>query len=108
MKIVHETTKWADSTANNLYLVTDNMEYIIAYVPEGSTKSQRFRKPIRWDPRGRQFKVLKDIVEKDSNTRRITGSKGQVYSLTRSNGTWTCTCPGYAFRGQCKHVTEQV
>jgi len=108
MKIILEQTVWTDSTANNMYLVTDNMENIIAYVPQGSKVAQRFRKPIRWDPRGRKFKILKEIAENDPDVRRVEGSKGQVYSLTRTNGQWSCTCPGYSYRGKCRHVDEQV
>lgn len=108
MKIVQETTRWADSTANNLYLVTDNMEYIIAYVPEGQRESRRFSKPIRWDSRGRTFKILREIAENDANTVIVEGSKGQKYTLTRANGTWACTCPGYAYRGNCRHAASKV
>ena len=108
MKIVQETTKWADATANNLYLVSDNMEYVIAYVPEGSGESQRFRKPIRWDSRGRTFKILKEIAENDPDTVIVQGSKGQRYTLTRANGTWACSCPGYVYRGNCRHSAEKT
>ena len=34
----------------------------------------------------------------------VQGSKGQVYTVDTSTG--TCTCPGYTFRGACKHVKE--
>ena len=108
MKIVQETTRWTDNVANNLYLVTDNMEYIVAYVPQGSNSAQRFKKPIRWDSRGRTFKILKEISENDANSIIVEGSKGQKYTLTRANGTWSCTCPGYAYRGKCRHVAEKV
>lgn len=108
MKIVQETTRWTDNVANNLYLVTDNMEYIVAYVPQGSNSAQRFKKPIRWDSRGRTFKILKEIAENDANSIIVEGSKGQKYTLTRANGTWSCTCPGYAYRGNCRHVAEKV
>ena len=108
MKIVQETTRWTDNVANNLYLVTDNMEYIVAYVPQGSNSAERFKKPIRWDSRGRTFKILKEIAENDANSIIVEGSKGQKYTLTRANGTWSCTCPGYAYRGNCRHVAEKV
>jgi len=109
MKVVQETTEWNGTAANNLYLVTDNMEYIVAYVPEGSKLAQRFKSPIRWDHRGRKFRILKEIAEKaESDTRTVEGSNGRRYTLTRADGTWSCTCPGYAYRGQCRHVNEQV
>ena len=35
----------------------------------------------------------------------VAGSKGRVYVVKLSNeGVWTCTCPGYGFRGRCKHI----
>jgi hypothetical protein len=108
MKIVQEATQWADTTANNLYLVTDNMEYIVAYVPQGSKLAQRFKKPIRWDPRGRKFTVLKEIAENDPDTIIVEGSKGQRYTLTRANGTWACSCPGYQYRGKCRHADSKM
>ena len=33
--------------------------------------------------------------------RLVEGSKGQIYRVTSSS----CTCPGFTFRGACKHVT---
>lgn len=39
----------------------------------------------------------------------VSGSKGNTYrvrrgrTLTAQNG-WVCGCPGYKFRGNCKHV----
>lgn len=36
--------------------------------------------------------------------RRIQGSKGQEYTLTGQAGHWTCTCPGFQFRSNCKHT----
>ena len=109
MKILLEETKWADRTANNMYLVTDDMENLIAYVPEGSKIAQRFKQPIRWDPRGRKFKTLMELQQNNSSgTRRVVGSKGQIYTLTRANGQWQCTCPGYSYRGQCRHAAGEV
>ena len=108
MKIVQETTAWADPVANSMYLVTDNMEYIIAYVPEGDRVAKRFKKPIRWDSRGRTFKILKEIAEKDNDTVIVDGSGGRRYTLTRANGSWSCTCPGYAYLGKCRLADSQM
>lgn len=109
MKIVLEQTEWSDNTANNMYLVTDNMERIIAYVPEGSKVAQRFKNPIRWDVRNRKFKILKELQENNTDdVRRVEGSNGRVYTLTRTDGRWQCTCPGYVYRGQCRHAAGEV
>jgi hypothetical protein len=36
----------------------------------------------------------------------VTGSKGNTYTVTRESGRTSCTCPGYAFRKTCKHLSE--
>lgn len=47
---------------------------------------------------------------KDLNTQdkvfKVKGSKGNTYVVTRNSKGWNCTCPGFSFRRQCKHVTE--
>jgi len=37
-------------------------------------------------------------------TKVIEGSKGNKYVLTRTGTRWICTCPGFEFRQDCKHV----
>lgn len=34
----------------------------------------------------------------------VAGSKGNTYTVTEENGRRSCTCPGYQFRRQCKHL----
>lgn len=36
----------------------------------------------------------------------ITGSKGDVYTVTLEGGKASCTCSGFAFRKTCKHIKE--
>lgn len=36
--------------------------------------------------------------------RKVEGSKGNTYELTKTNSKWSCTCPGFEFRKICKHV----
>ena len=39
---------------------------------------------------------------------RIAGSKGNTYTVTRdlTRDDIYCSCPGYKFRGNCKHLTR--
>ena len=37
-------------------------------------------------------------------TKLIAGSAGAQYEVTWGPGTKSCTCPGFTFRGKCKHV----
>ena len=36
--------------------------------------------------------------------RVVTGSKGDRYVLRHMGGAWRCTCPGYGYRGRCRHA----
>lgn len=36
----------------------------------------------------------------------VSGSKGNVYTVTETAGKRTCTCAGFTFRHSCKHINE--
>ena len=36
----------------------------------------------------------------------VAGSKGNVYNVTSTGGVWSCTCTGFQFRNQCKHIAQ--
>lgn len=44
-------------------------------------------------------------TQKDTQ-RIVRGSKGQDYILTQVKGRWTCSCSGFQFRRNCRHVQE--
>ena len=62
-----------------------------------------FKKPLGFDRRWRTFKVIK-TVDTEPETIKVNGSKGSVYNLTRADGGWRCSCPGFTYRGNCKHL----
>jgi hypothetical protein len=104
MKIVQETTVWNPPSpgCNHTYFLNDSMTQMVAYIRAGTRKKVTFSKPMTFDRRGRTFLTVKNIEEQESI--RVEGSKGQVYSLTQSNGQWRCSCPGHSYRGTCKHL----
>lgn len=108
MKILQETTVWSDGgAANHIYVFNDSMTQAIAYVPRGSNKVFKFKRPLKIDTRGRTFEELDDTPsEPDPEVITVTGSKGEKYYLSNEGNGWLCTCPGFKFRGQCKHVAE--
>ena len=110
MRIVQETTTWSDGfgdSCNHIYVCNDSMNEIIAYVPRGSRKVFKFKKPIKFDTRGRTFEDVGDAEPPAPEQITVQGSKGETYYLTEEDGQWSCTCPGFKYRGQCRHVAEK-
>lgn len=107
-----ETTEWTGASApNHVYLMNDSRSKIYAYRPRGSVSIQRFKHPIKIDVRGRKFVVNPeqyptDIQEEQSAARlwTVQGSKGDEYQVSEDRGNWACTCSGFKFRGQCRHI----
>jgi hypothetical protein len=44
---------------------------------------------------------------KSTQTWNVSGSKGNPYIVTRSHNHWSCTCSGFSFRRDCKHIREK-
>ena len=112
MKVLLETTEWDTKTSNHVYFLDDSKSKMFAYVKFGSGEPFKFKNPIRIDTRGRKFREVPntwgfDIKEKPvGRTWQVTGSKGDVYTVTEDAGTLTCSCSGFKFRGQCRHLTQ--
>ena len=114
MKWFAETTEWADaSTPNGVYLLDDSKSKIYAFKPFGTGKIKTFKNPIKIDVRGRkftvngvQFKTSIDEEVPEGRTIEVRGSKGDIYKVTELNGAWSCSCSGFKFRGQCRHIKE--
>ena len=121
LKIMREVTTWDVSyrQPNHVYLMEGDRAY--AYVPWGKGQPIYFRTIQRLDRRGRKFeevpqnrwrfdmklKTEPEVEEQPKGqTWRVTGSKGNDYVVSLSNGAWTCSCPGHGFRGRCRHVDE--
>jgi hypothetical protein len=89
----------------HVYLLDGNN--LVSYIKKGETEAFYFKKPIKgFDKRGRKFEVVKPnpFKERKSNAITVTGSKGQVYYVDAEAR--SCTCPGFQFRGACKHLAE--
>ena len=81
---------------------------LVAYIKAGETKPFYFKSGIKgFDKRGRKFEkgnVKLFTVKEQANVRTVIGSKGQEYTVNDSEG--TCTCPGFTYRGTCKHLGQ--
>lgn len=81
---------------------------LVAYIQHKEKKPFYFKNPIKgFDKRGRKFvKVTPNPfkVTVSSSTLEVKGSKGNSYFVDTEAK--TCTCPGFTFRGSCKHIAE--
>jgi hypothetical protein len=107
MLAIKEVTAWKDVSRqpNHTYLMDGDKA--VAYKPWHTGDAYYFKKPMRLDKRYRKFEELKNNpfdVSVDSELIEIKGSKGQTYFVDPEAK--TCTCPGFTFRGACKHLKE--
>ncbi len=109
MEAVRETTVWTGieyRQPNHDYLLDGDK--VIAYRKWGQGEVITLRTPLKIDRRGRKFEKLEpDPFEAPANAaenavREVKGSKGNSYFVNTEEG--TCTCPGFTFRGACKHL----
>lgn len=113
MKFYQEITVYKDNTINGIYLLNDSKNLMYAYVPPNSKTVKEFKQPIRIDIRGRKFKEVHNTFkytipsEAVINPRwEVRGSKGDIYIVERSENGLSCSCAGFKFRGQCKHIKD--
>lgn len=101
VEAVREITDWG---YNHTYLLDGNRA--VAYIPAGGTMPEYFKQSLRFDRRGRRFERVSVSLFPKQNTgpapTAVTGSSGNTYWVNTVLN--TCTCPGFAFRGQCRHL----
>jgi hypothetical protein len=113
MKVVQETTDWGNVTSpNHVYFLNDSRDKMFAYLPKGSTQVKQFKNPISFYTRGRRFQEVPNswgfsLEQAAGRSWKVAGSKGAEYTVTELDGQVTCSCPGFKFRGACRHVTQQ-
>ena len=109
MIAVQEITVWdMDFQPNHIYLLDGDKAH--AYIPHGKGKPLYFKAPMRLDRARRKFKELSKNpfgdVKPSPELIKIVGSKGDTYFVDPNES--TCTCPGFKFRGACKHLKEVI
>lgn len=108
---VREVTVWKVDylQPNHDYLLDGDR--ILAYRKWGQGPVIKLSGAMKIDRRGRKFEkldpsVFDTVEEKSSYIVEVEGSKGAVYQVNTEER--TCTCPGFTFRGDCKHVKELI
>ena len=111
MKVFNEVTDWA--VPNHTYILSDDKSKMYAYVKRNTKTVTEFKKPYRFDSKGRKFVevpntygYVKPEAVPEGFVKIVLGSKGDKYTITEVDGVRQCTCSGFKFRGSCKHVTS--
>jgi len=111
MQALRETTEWEDGNKNINHTYLLDGDRMVAYIRYGTDQPFWFKNPIRISRSGRKFERASDDlfnismnVLTPNNIKEVEGSKGQTYMVNLDEG--TCTCPGYTYRGACKHTKQ--
>lgn len=107
MEALLEITDWGTPgrQSNHIYLFDGSKA--VAYIKWGQGEPFYFKTPLAIDKRGRKFvksdiALFKDAPKQASSVKEVKGSKGEIYFVDTEAK--TCTCSGYKFRGDCKHI----
>ena len=112
MKFYRETTvDWSSPTPNHTYLLNNTRDKMYGYIKLGTEEAVVFKKPYRFDARRRTFREVTELGEIDTDQVRgqqweFAGSKGNKYIVQKLDNVLKCTCPGFTYRGECKHVKQ--
>lgn len=117
MKAYLETTEWRDTAGhcNHVYWMNDSRTRAYAYARWGNPQDTHvFSQPLSIDSRGRSFEPVRHDIYgwqdpdevPQGRVITVTGSRGDQYTVTEENGQWHCSCAGFKFRGQCRHITD--
>ena len=108
MNLYRETTDW--TTPNHVYLLDESKQYMHGYSILGEEPLQMFKQPIRFSTRGRTFQFVSHYAgETKENVKHIVsvqveGSRGAEYTVILQDDSATCTCQGFQFRSDCRHL----
>lgn len=107
MQAMREVTVWktVDCQPNHIYLLDGDRA--MAYIKHGRGQPEWFKSGFKLDRRGRKFVPANiDLFGTRPTTALVPvqGSKGTTYWIDPDAG--TCTCPGFQFRGSCRHIKE--
>jgi len=98
IEILQEVTDWGDySVANGIYHVNSAGQLV-------QHNDTVFKNPIKqFSKARRQFVKIGERPEEFSkDVIVVQGSNGNTYTIEDGK----CSCPGFTFRGDCKHVKE--
>ena len=106
IEILQEVTDWGKYKVNNGIYHVNSAGKLVAYQPNSEEPLQVLNVPSnQFSKSRRKFKKIGERAEElDANIIEVKGSTGKTYIIDLDKK--TCTCPGFTYRGNCKHVKE--
>jgi len=100
--VLQEVTDWGKYSVNNGIYHVNGAGQLVAYKPTDKSKLKTFTNPIKqFSKSRRKFVQLDQYQEKlADDVIVVQGSNGNTYTIQDGK----CSCPGYTYRGDCKHV----
>tara|TARA_Y100000385_G_C13057490_1_gene622725 strand:+ start:532 stop:861 length:330 start_codon:yes stop_codon:yes gene_type:complete len=108
IEILQEVTDWGKYKVNNGVYHINGAGKLIAYQRNKDSEVQVLNVPSNQFSKSRRkfVKIGERAEELASHIVKVEGSKGNVYLVDTEKR--TCTCPGFTFRGTCKHIKEYL
>ena len=113
--------EWAEAAANegagliieeigegffsHFYACLPNREKIVGHFIKNGWVGHVYGSAMTFSTRGRKFNQTRKIFGVNRNIIENISSDGKTTYFTKKDGT-SCTCPGFTYRGDCKHVKE--
>ena len=113
MRVLKEITDWA--TPNHTYFTNDSKDKIYAYVKASTNQLEVLKVPLKFSTSKRKFMEVPNLwgylrdedITVVGKSWVVTGSRGDKYTVTEdATGQRTCSCSGFKFRGDCRHVKD--
>jgi len=106
IEILQEITEWKDmpNMKNGIYHVNSAGNLVGYQSADGELRM--YKVPMKqFSKARRKFKKIGEYREElPSDAIQVQGSNGKVYTILDGK----CSCPGFKFRGNCKHIKEAV
>ena len=108
IEILQEVTDWGKYKVNNGIYHINSAGKLIAYQPNKDSEVQVLNVPSNQFSKARRkfVKIGERPEELESHIIKVKGSNGAVDLIDTEQK--TCTCPGFTFRGTCKHIKEYL